>query len=94
MLCWSRCDWGNCEDGEIQFDGFQQGKLQLEVNGQGVSNMTKFGDDHCYFLWHKDGYYFKANENGQYDLKTNVGLFNETRPDILSFIRFATLAVF
>jgi hypothetical protein len=92
MLCFSNCDWDRCETGEIRYDAYQQGKLHLEVNGQTVSNMTKF-DRLCTFLQHKDGYYFKANENGQYELKANVDLFNETKPDILSFVRISTLAV-
>lgn len=91
MLCFRGCDWGNCPEGDIQLDGFKKGKLKLEVNGVEVTDLVQV--DQCNLLRHKDGFNFIANNEGQYELLAEVGLWNATRPDILSYTEITSLIV-
>jgi hypothetical protein len=72
LLCFFKCDWGKCPEGDMQFDHLVEGKLKLEVNGVAVTNVTRIQE--CGMLRHGDGnYHFKPNSDGRFVLKALVG---------------------
>jgi len=90
MMCFLRCDWGKCPAGEINLETFD--KLDVRLNGIRVVDKQLVGSD-CAFLRHERGLSFDADENGQYELKLRVGLWDNEQPDVLSFVRITTLVV-
>jgi hypothetical protein len=72
LLCFFKCDWGKCPEGDMQFDHLAEGKLKLEVNGVAVTNVTRIQE--CGMLRHGDGdYHFKPNSDGRFELRALVG---------------------
>ena len=66
-----KCDWGRCPDGDMREDQVNSGNITLTVNSVMVEEMTPINAD-VLVLRHKDGYYWKANKHGQYDLTARV----------------------
>jgi hypothetical protein len=87
MLCFYKCDWGRCPEGEVDAEnGIGEGKWKLELNGQPVQNLTRM--DQCFGVRTKEGYLHKPNENGRYELRVWIGKEHET-----NFIRLTSIIV-
>jgi len=72
MLCFMKCDWGRCPEGEMQWNELMDGNMTLQVNGLVVTNFTKL--DECGLLQHGTGdYHFKANSNGMFEFRVLIG---------------------
>jgi len=74
MICLMKCDWGKCPEGELQKAGFADGRLQFEVNGDKIVNMTGYDEwAQCSALrGEKNGHYHKPNEAGKFELKARI----------------------
>jgi hypothetical protein len=71
LLCFMKCDWGKCPNGDMQFDQVLEGKLKLTVNGVAVTKFNKVSE--CALLQHGQGdYYFKPNDEGQFEFRALV----------------------
>ena len=70
LVSLSKCR-GRCPDGDMREDQVNSGNITLMVNSVMVEEMTPINAD-VTVLHHKDGYYWKANKNGQYDVTARV----------------------
>ena len=90
MLVFIKCDWGNCPEGEMQFDALKEGKLKLEVNGIPVTNVTMIQD--CGLLQHGNReYHFKSNNHLQFEIRLLVEKAEEGKA--MSFARISSIIV-
>lgn len=69
MLCFMLCDWGNCPDGDIRPEALTDGKLQIKVNGEPVTELTSAAE--CNIARNKDGFFFK-DEDGRFNIEVFV----------------------
>ena len=90
ILCFIQCFWGECQDGEMHYAHLAKGKVKLEVNGVGVSNFTFIHG--CGLLRHGDGEYnFKANKNGQYEIRAFVE--KAAKGDVAAYARVRSIII-
>lgn len=76
---------------ELRIEAITNGTLKMKVNGLDVVNVTQwFPNDRryieCTMLLGKDGYFWKANENDQYELQTLVDGHESSFMRITSFV--------
>jgi hypothetical protein len=87
MLCFYKCDWGRCPEGEVDAEnGIVEGKWKLELNGEPVQNLTRM--DQCFGVQTKNGYLHKPKEDGRYELRANIAKEHKT-----DFLRLTTIIV-
>jgi hypothetical protein len=73
MLSLTKCDWGNCPEGDMKEDQVNGGNITLTVNDEKVVEMVPFEQgNQVLLLRHKEGFFWKTNERGQYDLTARV----------------------
>jgi len=91
VLCFVKCDWGKCPEGEMQTNEIVDGQLKLEVNGVMVTNVTKL--EECGILQHSTGdYHFKPNSEGQFELRVSIG--TAEKEGKVPFTRITSIVVF
>jgi len=91
VLCFVKCDWGKCPEGEMQTNEIVDGQLKLEVNGVMVTNVTKL--EECGILQHSTGdYHFKPNSEGQFELRVLIG--TAEKEGKVPFTRITSIVVF
>jgi len=91
VLCFVKCDWGKCPEGEMQTNEIVDGQLKLEVNGVMVTNVTKL--EECGILQHSTGdYHFKPNSEGQFELRVLIGAAEKEGK--VPFTRITSIVVF
>lgn len=90
LLCFMKCDWGKCPEGELQFDELLQGKMKLTVNGVAVTKFNKVSE--CGLLQHGDGdYHFKPNNEGQFEFRALVEIAEEGK--VGNYARITSIVV-
>jgi hypothetical protein len=73
MLSLTKCDWGKCPEGDMKEDQVNGGNITLTVNDEKVVEMVPFEKGNsALLLRHKEGYFWKTNDRGQYDLTARV----------------------
>ena len=87
IVCFVLCDWGECPDGELQYEEFKKNQFKLTVNDQMVTELVPL--DLCAIMKNKDGYNWEADDNGQYEVKASVK--NTRDDDTPSYIRITSL---
>jgi len=70
VLCFVGCNWGKCPKGNKQYEDFQTGELQMEVNGESVKNITRLS--RCFAMQGQNGHIFKPNKAGRYVVRARV----------------------
>jgi len=70
MVCFTVCPWGKCPKGNIMSPQFNDGNATMTVNGERVTAMKSLSD--CSLLQNKDGFVWKPNGNGQYEIGVKV----------------------
>lgn len=88
VLCSIPCPFGKCPKGELELDAIQNGTIQMDINGQSVTNTTNFAG--CSVLRGKNSHRWQPNEAGQFVLKASV---SESQNTTLSFFRISSLVL-
>jgi len=76
-VCFVRCDWGKCADGNI-INGLKEDLASMQVNEEPVVDMVNFGLEEgneafeCHMLLNKDGMKFISNDEGRFVIRALV----------------------
>jgi hypothetical protein len=87
MVCFIMCDWGQCPDGDMRPEHLKEGKLQMKVNGEQVTELTTTSD--CNIARHKDGFFFK-DDDGRFNIEVFV---EKSTTDHRQYTRITTIVV-
>ncbi len=72
MICPGTCDWGRCEEGDLQPKDVEEGKASLEVNGKAVKSLV--GIDSCFLLKGDEGLKWTPNSANKFVLRARVNV--------------------
>jgi hypothetical protein len=86
VLFWKGCDWGVCADGNLGPAAFEEGTIELEVNGKRVTSLPDIGNG-GYILKGEDGFHWKKNADGVYDIRARVN-------DLDSYLRLSAIVLY
>lgn len=67
VVVFVQCEWGKCTKGEVRPETYSEGKFEMTVNGNRVTELTSIGHD-SWIPKGEDGFYWKAKSDGTYDL--------------------------
>jgi hypothetical protein len=68
--CFSVCPWGQCPTGVIPRTAWEDGILELQVNGIPVTEVVKFQE--CDILKHAHGYEFPTTPEGRFEIRARI----------------------
>jgi hypothetical protein len=83
------CDWGNCPDGFLQHKDLHDGKWEMKINGESVTQFVPVhgGDQGSYICKHARGYTFPPDPDGNFKIEIRVK--EET-----GYIELSSIAIF
>ena len=86
MLTMPGCDWGQCPDDDIRASGYEEGTIEMEINGIKVTSATLASGSH--FVRHGDKeLFFPSNNEGRFEIRVKLNA-KET-----SFTRFSAFTI-
>jgi hypothetical protein len=68
--CFAYCKGAKCAAEDIQNTHIHAGMAEIEVNGVKITTLMAF--DRCSFLRHVDGYVWKPNSDGRFQIRAKV----------------------
>ena len=88
VLYMGGCDWGRCAKGDLRWEDYDEGKVEIEVNGQAVTSVgLHHNNDYGRVCNHANGVFFKPNSDGVFEIGVKV-----KEPG--SWFRLSTVVVF
>lgn len=73
VIFFGSCDWGRCQPDDMQVAAYNEGLLELEVNGKPVTNLTQIGGGLGGFLLKgEEGVNWPPNSEGLFEIRSNV----------------------
>jgi hypothetical protein len=83
------CDWGNCPDGFLQHKDLHDGKWEMKINGESVTQFVPVhgGDQGSYICKHAKGHTFPPDPDGNFKIEIRVK--EET-----GYIELSSIAIF
>jgi hypothetical protein len=83
-VCFQLCPWDKCDQGVLLAKDVEEGKGQIEVNGQPVVGLTLA--NRCHFLRGGQGHYWPVPADSKFEIRVRA-----TEPK--SYIRLATVVI-
>jgi hypothetical protein len=72
VIVFSQCEYNVCVQGDLAHDAFAEGKFEMTVNGEKVTELTSAGFD-AFILKGKDGFYWQPDsKDGTFDVTFQV----------------------
>jgi hypothetical protein len=84
-----QCDWNNCEDGYMSNKDLNDGKWEMKINGEMVTNLIPVhgGDHGSYICKHANGYYFPPDSDGNFKIEIRT-------KEPSSFVKLSSIVIF
>lgn len=67
VIVFVQCDWGQCPPGDVRPEMYAEGKFEMTVNGNRVTEVMSIGHD-AWIVKGENGFYWKAKSDGTYDM--------------------------